>query len=1804
MIPSPSAASHAHRPSGRLTAVCLILVLAAASLAPAAGLHPYLRPATAAHAAAPLAPEVLTWRQRTPEEWASADFSRTTLAAGGGVGLAEAAFVLGDAGDFNDTYRYTAATAAFDADGDGDLDLALGNEGPLGTVELLLNDGSGHFAAVGAGALGAYLSYHTTSLAAFDADGDGDLDLALGSAEETPNALFLNDGAGRFARAAAGDFGDDASFADSVLAFDADGDGDIDLACGRYAASALYRNDGAGRFVRAAGGEFAGSDSAVLAALDADGDGDTDLATPGRLYRNDGAGNFTLSPAGDFGSASGPALVPFDADGDGDTDLATPGQLYRNNGAGGFTLVNAGDFTASGGNGRLLLALDADRDGDLDLAMTRGGQPNAVYLNNGAGVFTQVEAGQFDDGAGYPRTLAALDADGDGAADLALSKASRTFLYRNQGGGRFDQADAGDLSNEARTTRALSAFDANRDGAADLAIAGAPNALFLNDGSGRFSRLTGGDYGNAGHVVALAPFDADGDGDIDLATANSVEYTGEANRLLRNDGNGRLALVEAGDFDDPALDTRAVVAFDADGDGDLDLAVGNWNAANALYLSDGQGSFSQVEAGSFDDPNRQTAALLAFDADGDGDADLAVLNQLAARELHRNDGAGIFTLADAGEFDDVTGGGGALAVCDVDGDGDLDLVALDAYPGVYLNDGQGWFSLKANSGQAITRYEAVAALDYDGDGDVDLAIGRESGPPYLLLANDGTGRFDEAFGGDLATSRDGWAALAVLDADGDNDLDLARSGQVLTYENLFDAGSVTSPVVDPAQLYPTSGHLLAWQQLSVREVLLPGTAVRYDVLDAATGAVVPGFANLRPDAAGQIDLAGISAAAYPAVRLRATLLDLHSGSDYLDYTPRLYEWAVTFSMAAEVPPPRVFDAFRAATPPTVDGDLSDWPDLPVLLLDYTTAETIRRIVPMPDDNSAELRGLWTPNALYFAVHVRDDVVVKDDSPNVWWDDQIELAIDGRHDLVSGGPDDHQYTVNADGRISDGGNALLPPPIGAGVREVSGGWDVEVRLPIADLQTGPLYGGRQLGFTLGLHDDDDYGDWDSYMIWEGDNTVSGAAGFGVLRLVDAYQPASWQQRTYRDWFHNQHDRTTLAGDSLAVAGMGQFPSSTASINVVMLDVDGDGDIDLAVGGNGVNALYKNDGAGSYTRVEAGAFDDTAANTITLVVLDMDGDGAPDLAESNDGAANAVYRNDGAGIFSRLAGGDFAAAGALGILTAIDADGDGRDDLAAPRRLYLNNGAGSFTLTPAGDYSADAWRHTNAIVAADLDGDGDVDLAVGNAGRDVNPCWAGPDPGCDWEEDMLYLNAGTGQFTRSTGGSFSGDPTNPDYTVALAAFDADNDGDVDLLDATHGWCWDLGYHPPSCSGGPNWVHLNDGNGVFSRAALLGEGWTTHVAAGDLDGDGDMDVAAANDPLGGGLPNEDSTPNSIYLNDGSGHYQVASSAAFQAVPAGQLRSLDADGDGAADLLLNSTLYRSQLAAPACVALAYGGFVRSETGSFAEFQPLAAFDADGDGDVDVAGVRRVGDANRNQLYLNDGAGNFHLIEAGHLDDDLGATMALASFDADGDGDIDLAAGHGGYGVSQADTLYFNDGPGVFTRLDAGAFDDPVTNTWAVAPFDADGDGDIDLAVSGPASRALYLNNGEGFFTLASSGDFGSSTQSMYDLVAFDADGDGDIDLLPASDRCYPPGTPTTLLYRNDGHGAYTATDPGELGEACFVSLLATLDADGDGDTDVVHGAAGIYGGIEDGLWLNDGDGHFSAGQRWTLTTTATRTC
>ena len=117
-------------------------------------------------------------------------------------------------------------------------------------------------------------------------------------------------------------------------------------------------------------------------------------------------------------------------------------------------------------------------------------------------------------------------------------------------------------------------------------------------------------------------------------------------------------------------------------------------------------------------------------------------------------------------------------------------------------------------------------------------------------------------------------------------------------------------------------------------------------------------------------------------------------------------------------------------PPTIDGSLSEWAGLPPILLSRDTARHLLTLPPgspppTPADNSAELRALWTATDLYFAIIVRDDAIVNDSS-DVWRDDEIELAFVEAWDPIPNNGDTHQYTVNADGRITDFGNPAIPP----------------------------------------------------------------------------------------------------------------------------------------------------------------------------------------------------------------------------------------------------------------------------------------------------------------------------------------------------------------------------------------------------------------------------------------------------------------------------------------------------------------------------------------------------------------------------------------------------------------------------------------------------------------------------------------------------------------------------------------------------------------------------------------------------------
>ena len=215
--------------------------------------------------------------------------------------------------------------------------------------------------------------------------------------------------------------------------------------------------------------------------------------------------------------------------GNGILGTAQQNYLYVNNGDGTFTRQNRFGM----GQTDSLAWGDFDDDDDLDLAVGNGGfgytGQNYLYVNNGGGNFAEQPA--F--GEGDTAVVAWGDADGDGLLDLAVGNwgDGQNMLYINNGGGGFSgQSEFG-----ARDTNTLAWGDYDHDGDLDLAVGNGDfgsadqNYLYVNDGNGSFSELA--EFG-PGSTDALAWGDCDGDGDLDMPVGN--EHTPRQNQLYEN----------------------------------------------------------------------------------------------------------------------------------------------------------------------------------------------------------------------------------------------------------------------------------------------------------------------------------------------------------------------------------------------------------------------------------------------------------------------------------------------------------------------------------------------------------------------------------------------------------------------------------------------------------------------------------------------------------------------------------------------------------------------------------------------------------------------------------------------------------------------------------------------------------------------------------------------------------------------------------------------------------------------------------------------------------------------------------------------------------------------------------------------------------------------------------------------------------------------------------------------------------------------------------------------------------------------
>lgn len=316
---------------------------------------------------------------------------------------------------------------------------------------------------------------------------------------------------------------------------------------------------------------------------------------------------------------------------------------------------------------------------------------------------------------------------------------------------------------------------------------------------------------------------------------------------------------------------------------------------------------------------------------------------------------------------------------------------------------------------------------------------------------------------------------------------------------------------------------------------------------------------------------------------------------------------------------------------------------------------------------------------------------------------------------------------------------------------------------------------------------------------------------------------------------------------------------------------------------------------------------------------------------------------------------------------DIDGDGDVDLLTTNTtdgtvsVLANNGSGNFTT---GQPAISVDKLPCGLALADVDNDGDLDLLTSSLWHD----------GGLGSKVSVQLNDGAGQFSSLPGG---GGATVGIYAHGLTVGDADGDGYLDLF---------------SSSAGTVCVRFNTGGGWFEQRGrdYTNSATITHVAIGDVDNDGDLDM----------VTNSNTVQLFVDFNNGRGEFSIGSNDPLVTDKPGKPELADLDGDGDLDIAVpvaNGTI---------CLRFndGTGHFVTSAASPDLPVSAswLTVGDVDADGDLDLIATLSTSTTGTATVLLNTGGGQF--APAGTMA--LGRIPQIAALvDVDADGDLDFVS-------------------------------------------------------------------------------------------------------------------------------------------------------------------------------------------------------
>ncbi|MBD3869455.1 MAG: VCBS repeat-containing protein [Acidobacteria bacterium] len=564
-----------------------------------------------------------------------------------------------------------------------------------------------------------------------------------------------------------------------------------------------------------------------------------------------------------------------------------------------------------------------------------------------------------------------------------------------------------------------------------------------------------------------------------------------------------------------------------------------------------------------------------------------------------------------------------------------------------------------------------------------------------------------------------------------------------------------------------------------------------------------------------------------------------------------------------------------------------------------------------------------------------------------------------------------------------------------------------------------------------------------------------------------------------------------------------------------DMDGDGDCDILVVSELDHRIgwYANTGGafGSQQLITSSATGATDA-----MPFDLDNDGDLDIAavSSGDQIVGWYPNTDGAGTFGARALIDTGANGLTSVFVA-DLDGDNDGDILATASLangvyWYENLGGAFGLRQV---ISDTATGAAAVHAGDIDRDGDQDVVYVSADDDT----------VIWRENLDgKMLLGGVQIVSVTS----------DGPQSVDGVDLDADGDLDLIVAS------------SADNTVSWYENLNGSGLFGSEMVVSSTATgaQDAAAGDLDSDGDMDVASAAGTAGRIAWSDNQTTHR------SGGYVFHATISNTAPVPEDVHAADLDGDGDDDLI-TATFDDDTV-----------GWYKNLDGA-GSFGPLQVITTAGDGPsgVHAADFDNDGDLDLMTVAFNDGWVAWHenldgsgtFGERQLISGSSGASDVMVG-DLDNDGDMDAVVS---YEIAGALVWIRNNPPGTFDLSSQFNGSAGGARSLGLADIDLDGDLDVISALYG-LDQVIWQENVGGV------GMFGATrvlanVNNPTGAVPADLDGDGDPDVVILSE------TDGVRWHENrrwpNWFDLWHWTDASIVGGYG----LATADMDADGDLD-----------------------------------------